>query len=149
MAALAIPAPVLADPLPTLPAVSAYSASSPAGTLSSTGDLQLLVNSGGVYAYQDYGNIPQADLSAAGIPLSDAQNLTANQTQNILNAIAAAALAATSTTAAPVSSCSDVSIAFFGDTSCFSIGSVSIGQTTALVLGAAAVALFFMFRGKK
>jgi hypothetical protein len=44
--------------------------------------------------------------------------------------------------AAPAAGCS---FALFGDTSC--IG--PIGTTTALVLGAAALALFLMFGGKK
>ena len=41
------------------------------------------------------------------------------------------------------------SFALFGDTSCFSIGSTTIGTTTALVLGAAALALMLMLGGKK
>ena len=43
----------------------------------------------------------------------------------------------------------DTTFALFGDTSCFTIGSISIGTTTALALAAAAVALFMMFGGKK
>ena len=43
----------------------------------------------------------------------------------------------------------DATWALFGDTSCFTIGSTSIGTTTALVLGAAAIALLMFFGGKK
>ena len=99
------------------------SASSPAAILSSTGDLQILVNLNGVYSYQDQGTIPQAQLIAAGIQVSDAQNLTASQLAAIQSAVAAAVAT------------SPCSLALFGDTSCVTLGSMTIGTTTLLVSG--------------
>ena len=59
--------------------------------------------------------------------------------------------AAGSTVAPAAAACvvGDATWALFGDTSCFNIGSTSIGTTTALVLAAAAVAAFLMFGGKR
>jgi hypothetical protein len=111
--------------------------------LASTEDLQVVVPSGSGFALQDAGTISQSVLQGLGISLSSSQNLTQAQTQAVLNAVAAAA-AGTTTTAA-VSPCS---IALFGDTTCLTIGSTSIGTTTALVIGAAALLALFMFGGK-
>jgi hypothetical protein len=113
-----------------------------AGELASNEDLQVLVPSGSGYAYQDVGQIPQSVLSSLGINLSDAQNLSNAQTVAILNAMAAAVAGTTTAAVAAVSPCS---FALFGDQTC--IG--PIGTTTALVLGGVAVALLFMFGGKK
>jgi hypothetical protein len=112
-----------------------------AGKLSSTEDLQVVVNSGGAYVYQDEGQIAQNILTSLGIPLSDAQNLTSAQTQAILNAVAAA----TSTAAATGAACA---VGLFGETSCFNFGSVTVGTTTVYVV-AAALALLFLFGGKR
>ena len=118
------------------------------GELASTEDLQVVVQSGSGFALQDAGTIPQSILTSLGISLSDAQNLNQAQVQAILNAVA---LAATTTTATVTPACvvGDATWALFGDTSCFNIGSTSIGTTTALVLAAAAVVAFFMFGGKR
>ncbi len=120
------------------------SASSPAAILSSTGDLQILVNLNGVYSYQDQGSIPQAQLIAAGIQVSDAQNLTASQLAAIQSAVAAAAV---SSTAAAVAT-SPCSLALFGDTSCVTLGSMTIGTTTLLV-GGLGLALLIWLGSKK
>ena len=119
------------------------SASSPVATLSSTGDLQILVNSSGAYSYQDQGTIPQSALLAAGISVSDAQNLTASQLAAIQSAVAAAAVS--SSTLAATSPCS---LALFGETTCVALGSWTVGTTTLLVGGAIAALLIWM-RSKK
>jgi hypothetical protein len=55
--------------------------------------------------------------------------------------------ASVGSTAAPAAACS---LAWFGDTSCITLGSTTIGTTTAMVLGAALVAgLMYMFGGKR
>lgn len=59
------------------------------------------------------------------------------------------ATAGASVNVAPVVAAPVCSFALFGDTSCFTIGSTTIGTTTALVLGAALVALLMAFGGKK
>ena len=112
------------------------SASSPVAILSSTGDLQILVNSSGAYSYQDQGTIPQSALLAAGISVSDAQNLTASQLASIQSAVAAAAVTAEAT--------SPCSLALFGETSCVALGSWTVGTTTLLVGGAIAALLIWM-----
>lgn len=112
------------------------------GTLASNEDFQVLVNSNGAYAYVDEGTVPQSVLTSLGLSLSDAQNLTNAQAQALLNAIAANAASASSAAGTPAAAACDV--AFFGDTSCFAIGSTTIGQTTALVLGAAVALLLFL-----
>jgi hypothetical protein len=58
-----------------------------------------------------------------------------------ISPVSVSPVSVSTTAAVPASACG---FALFGDTSCFTIGSVSIGQTTALVLGAAIVALFLM-----
>jgi hypothetical protein len=75
------------------------------------------------------------------IALLIAHGDSANATclQNLVNA------SATSSTPATASPCN---LAFFGDTSCLTVGSYSIGSTTALV-AAAAIAALFLFGGKK
>jgi hypothetical protein len=157
-----IAAQVNADPISAIPVTSTTQISStvsggglmpgetvapfgaPSGTyglLSSTGDLQVLQSDGG---YLDVGVIPQAILSAAGISLSDSQYLTSAQVAGIQ---AAQGVAATS--GVTVSTASPCGIALFGDTACYSIGSVTIGQTTMIIFGAAAILAIFLFGGKK
>lgn len=66
--------------------------------------------------------------------------------QKLVNAASPAPAAPADSSASAAPACS---FALFGDTSCFTIGSTTIGTTTALVLGAALVALLMAFGGKK
>jgi hypothetical protein len=64
----------------------------------------------------------------------------------VVTSTAGASAGSTATTA----SAAACSLAWFGDTSCITLGSTTIGTTTAMVLGAALVAgLMYMFGGKR
>jgi hypothetical protein len=119
-----------------------------------SGGFNVLVADGGAgtgYAWDlvNGGASPsQAQLSQAGISTGQT-NLNYTQAVALLNIMQSGAGASSTSGSSSTSSTSPCSLAFFGDTSCFTLGSTTIGKTTALVLGGAALALLLMMFGGK
>ena len=93
----------------------------------------------------------QAQLSQAGVTITPSSITGTNSigSANLNYAQTIALLNLMQPIASSSGAASACSFALFGETSCITIGSKTIGTSTALVLGGVALALLLMFGGKK